>query len=534
MKTNNILKQICIWSLALNLLSCDFLDTKPYDFVAPETFYKDEKECTMALAGVYFTLAKATVYGNNYSLMLSNTDDLSYFTREYTSTPVLNHGAVCNTHDAGNSQMFDTWTDLYDGINNANILLENIDRATMSDEAHKRIKGEAKFLRAYYHFLLVQAWYEVPIRKESVIDMETSSLEATPHAEAMDWIIKEMEDCIDMVDNSNYDKSPSYVKKTVVEGILARVCLWRAGYPSMGGNEFYQKAAKYAKAVYDSKKHKLYKGDIYAIWKNMASDKYDTEYNESMWEVEFIGTKDDGRYTESRIGNEIGNLQNVNGGKGLGSGFYAGSLILWDLYEKNPGDLRRDLSMAPYQINNKGAEAAWKDTEIVERRCGKFRREWETNTPLNKNYTGINFPILRYADVLLMLAEADMEVNGVTNLALSCINEVRERAGISKLPETISIDALRQELRDERARELCFEALRKYDLVRWGIYVKAINTDLAKAVTTDSRWSSVKNNRSGAEGFALYTKDKHQFLPIPRQEMSVNTKLKQNSYWSKE
>jgi len=54
------------------------------------------------------------------------------------------------------------------------------------------------------------------------------------------------------------------------------------------------------------------------------------------------------------------------------------------------------------------------------------------------------------------------------------------------------------------------------------------------AVTTDSRWSNVKNNRSGAEGFALYTKDKHQFLPIPRQEMSVNTKLKQNSYWSKE
>lgn len=534
MKTNNILKQICIWSLALNLLSCDFLDTKPYDFVAPETFYKDEKECTMALAGVYFTLAKATVYGNNYSLMLSNTDDLSYFTREYTSTPVLNHGAVCNTHDAGNSQIFSTWVDLYDGINNANILLENVDRADMSDEVHERIKGEAKFLRAYYHFLLVQAWYEVPLRKEAVIDMETSSLEATPHAEAIDWIIKEMEDCIDMVDDSKYDRSPSYVKKTVVEGILARVCLWRAGYPSNGGKEFYQKAAKYAKAVYDSKKHKLYKDDIYAIWKNMASDKYDTEYNENIWEVEFIGTKDDGRHTESRIGNEIGNLQDVKGGKGLGSGFYAGSLVLWDLYEKNPGDLRRDLSMAPYQINNKGAATAWKETEIVERRCGKFRREWETNTPLNKNYTGINFPILRYADVLLMLAEADMEVNGVTNLTLSCINEVRGRAGINQLPETISINDLRKELRDERARELCFEALRKYDLVRWGIYLEAINIDLADAVTKDSRWSIVKNNRSGAEGFALYTKNRHQFLPIPRQEMSVNTKLKQNEYWLNE
>ena len=83
---------------------------------------------------------------------------------------------------------------------------------------------------------------------------------------------------------------------------MARVCLWRAGSPSNGGKEFYEKAAKYAKAVYDSHKHKLYQGDIYAIWKNIASDKYDTEYNESMWEVEFIGTRVDGKFTYSRIG----------------------------------------------------------------------------------------------------------------------------------------------------------------------------------------------------------------------------------------
>ncbi|MGG6546107.1 UNVERIFIED_CONTAM: RagB/SusD family nutrient uptake outer membrane protein, partial [Prevotella sp. 15_C9] len=129
----------------------------------------------------------------------------------------------------------------------------------------QRIKGETKFLRAYYHFLLVQGWYEVPIRTETVTDIATSSKAATPHAEALDWIIQEMEDCIDMVDDKEYDKSPSHVKKTIVEGILARVCLWRAGYPSEGGQPFYEKAAKYAKAVYDSKKHKLYQNDIYAI-----------------------------------------------------------------------------------------------------------------------------------------------------------------------------------------------------------------------------------------------------------------------------
>ena len=128
-KINNLFKKVCLWSLVVTMASCDFLDTKPYDFVAPETFYQNEKDCTMALAGVYYTLVKGTVYGNNYSLMFSNTDDLSYFAREFDGNPVKNHGAVCNTHDAANAQLFDTWTDLYDGINNANVLLDNIDKA---------------------------------------------------------------------------------------------------------------------------------------------------------------------------------------------------------------------------------------------------------------------------------------------------------------------------------------------------------------------------------------------------------------------
>ena len=101
----------------------------------------------------------------------------------------------------------------------------------------------------------------------------------------------------------------------------------------------------------------------------------------------------------------------------------------------------------------------------------------------------------------------------------------------ARVPETISVDELRQEIRDERGRELCFEALRKYDLIRWGIYVKTISQNLANAIE-DARWSTKKANRSGAEGFTKSTQNKHQFLPIPNKELSVNTKLEQNSYWN--
>lgn len=514
---------------SLLLSSCaDFLDRDPHDFVSPEIFYKNENDCMMALAGVYWTLATDHVYGDRYSNIISNADDLSYYARLNQSGQVYT-----NSHNSSNNDIYQTWTQLYSGINNANVLLDNIDAADIPDAAVKnRIKGEAKFLRAYYHFLLVQSWYEVPIRKETVTDINNSSIPATPHAEALDWIIQEMEDCINMVDDSKYDGSPSHVKKTSVEGILARVCLWRAGYPSNGGKAFYEKAAKYAKAVYDSHKHKLHQGDIYAIWKNIASDKYDTEYNESMWEVEFIGTRVDGKFTYSRIGNTIGNLQENTSstGKGYSYGFYCGTLILWDLFEKNSGDLRRDLAMAPYKLNTSDAAVYWKDTEFVTRRCGKYRREWTTTSPKEKNTDQINYPVLRYADVLLMLAEAENEANGnPTELAYTAINEVRKRAGIGEV-ENLSYTQFQQEVRDERARELCFESLRKYDLIRWGIYYDTNHTKLAEA-TNDKRWTTSSYYKA-AKDYSANTEEKHRFLPIPMKELGVNLLLKQNSYWS--
>ncbi|MEG1562626.1 MAG: RagB/SusD family nutrient uptake outer membrane protein [Bacteroides sp.] len=516
-----------------SLASCDFLETAPYDFIAPETFYKNEADCNMALAGTYYSLVTTELYGSFYACEMSNVDDLSYYTRtNNTSTQIW-----ANDHNTSSKVVWDAWEKLYMGIKNANALLENIDKATMDEPIRNRIKGEAKFLRAYYHFLLVQGWYEVPLRKQSLDDINAASLAATPHTEALDWIIAEMDACIDLVDNSAYDLSPSHVKKNTVLGILARVCLWRAGNPSNGGKPFFLKAATYAKLVADSKKHKL-NADEFSLWRCMASDKYDTKSNESIWEAEFIGTRDDGNFTGGRIGNVIGNAQrngNMNG-KGYTYSFYAGTLILWDLFNKNPADNRRDLAMAPYWLNNKDAVVKWTDKDIVSRRCGKFRREWETSDKKNKNWTPENYPLLRYADVLLMLAEAENEANQApTPAAYAAINEVRKRAGIDPL-KGLSYETFQQELRDERARELCFESLRKYDLVRWGIYEKTMHQKLA-AAANDKRWKQTdKTDKTGgqytgAKKVAENTQTKHQFFPIPAKELAVNTKLEQNKYW---
>lgn len=534
-KLSKVLLAVCVGT---SFSGCsDFLETEPFDFVAPQTFYKTEQDCTMALAGVYYTLSYEEVYGNFYSCMISNVDDLSYYKRNASVTAGCVYG---NDHSPSEKNIWGTWETLYKGINNANMLLENVDRADMDESVKTRIKGEARFLRAYFHFLLVQGWYEVPIRKSSTEDINSSSMPATPHKEALDWIISEMEACVNMVDDSAYDKSPSYVKKNTVMGILARVYLWAAGYPAEGGKPYYEKAAYWANEVRLSGKHRL-NPDIYAIWKCMAADKYETEYNESMWEAEFLGTRTDGNYTDGRIGNVIGNLQECGNtpSNGYSYGFYAGTLILWDLFDAN--DPRRDLSMAPYSYNKKDEKVEWRNedkvtedgkvqkAQIVERCCGKFRREWEAASVKEKNWTPENYPILRYADVLLMLAEAENEAHdGPTALAYECLNEVRHRGNMSDLTSE-SYESFRQAVRDERARELCFESLRKYDLIRWGIYVKAVHDDLGKA-TTDKRWAT-GTNFIGAKEYAARTQEKHQFLPIPTKELDVNVKLTQNKYW---
>jgi hypothetical protein len=122
-------------------------------------------------------------------------------------------------------------------------------------------------------------------------------------------------------------------------------------------------------------------------------------------------------------------------------------------------------------MDTAGTKKAIAATNIYSRNCAKWRREYELASPKNKNYTPTNFPILRYADVLLMHAEAENEVNGATAEALASLNLVRKRAGLTDT--TIADqDGLRMEIRNERARELCFEGVRRHDLIRWGIYAR--------------------------------------------------------------
>ena len=161
-------------------------------------------------------------------------------------------------------------------------------------------------------------------------------------------------------------------------------------------------------------------------------------------------------------------------------------------------------------------------TTNIARACAKYRREYEADKK-DKNNTAINFPILRYSDVLLMAAEAENELKGPTEDAYEYLNDVRKRAGAKKI-ENLNKETFRQMVKDERGRELCFEYTRRFDLIRWGEYVENMKA-LVNNARAGGEWNQGPTN--------VYTyfniSDTYNYFPIPDAELAVNKAITTNN-----
>ena len=177
-------------------------------------------------------------------------------------------------------------------------------------------------------------------------------------------------------------------------------------------------------------------------------------------------------------------------------------------------------SIGDYEVEEK--ESSNKNKGLA---CAKFRREYEADKK-GKTFTSINFPLVRYSDVLLMIAEAENEVNSApTQLAKNCINKVRERAGLGKLDDNLDRDAFRQAVKNERAMELCFELLRRYDLIRWGEFVEKM-IEIPAKYNNSEEWKQITINP--VLNYFRVT-DAYNYFPIPDQEMAVNKQITENN-----
>lgn len=593
------------------LAGCNkYLDTDPEDFIAPTTYYKTEAQITTALMGIYDVLGErsdASTYSRGLVTDLIFATDQVY-ARSFSSSisPTIYYEG-----DASTPLFTNCWAALYEGINRANLLLENVDNADAPEAVKNTVKGEALFLRAYFHFLLVTYWGDVPLKTHSTASAENSFAARDPAAEIYHQVISDMTTAAELVKDIDAWGHNGRVSQTAVQGILARVCLYAAG--RLNQPSFYAEAREWALKVINSGKHSL-SPDYRQIFINHCEDKYDIR--ECIWEIEFFGNGAGSNIFEAErfaawmgIKNSHEDLYNY--------GTFSTTGPFYNLYEA--ADLRRDWCISPYYYsgNNSLTRIYYPVTLSWGRFPAKWRREYEATLPLNKNFGSVNFPVLRYADVLLMFAEAENEVNGPTAAAYDAINQVRRRAfgtgsrvlsitlddkgtGYSSAPTItlspsnaanganngamasatvsggkltainiisggafyanppqvtitgtgsgasatavlapvpdadlnagLSKEDFSNAVRDERARELAFEGLRKADLLRWKTFIPVMK-NMIDIINTTAPANSTYSFSGKATALLPYNSisDRDTLFPIPSLEMSVNKAITQNN-----
>lgn len=568
----------------LSLGSCDFLDKEP-TITTSGSYFNNESEAESFLSGIYATLTQPTFYGNQY-VYLAGGDDLEAYGG--SGRAPSNAGMICNNATTSDPYVAGLWYTLYNGIDRANTMLENLPKVPgLSEAKNKLFTAQTRFLRAFYYFNLVQCWGDVPFKTTSTQTVEGLQIARTPRAEIYDFICKEMDEAAnDLPTAAELSYLPGSVSKSAAWGILARVYMFRAGEhfrENKTANEaeikgYFTKAGEYAKKVM-GEGHSL-APKYWDFFIDQCSDKYNTTGKESIWEAEFAGNYTTDIISEGRTGNIIG-IQAPDLSKdeslvgksdpGYGYAFFWSTPKLYELYEAN-GDIdRMNWNIAPFtytqSVSGKGVDGRmfefgklaevkgqyWDKSyqygegiiidakknlskgdcekktasENYDRSCAKWRREYESEgLKKNKNFTSINFPILRYSDVLLMVAECENEINGApTQLAYDCINEVRKRANITTIPDmSMDTETFRKAVKDERAMELCIEMTRRWDLIRWGEFVPTMNALVSRA-KAGTNWKFGPSNVFNY----FNVSDAYLYFPIPSSEMAVNKLITSNN-----
>ncbi len=552
---NIINKRILIvTSLMLSLLSsCNFLDTELSDRFDREDFFDNEVHTYSFLAGVYGSLRPA--YMTNMSIWINaGTDEMLY---NQNVSDRAGSEISRFAYSSFDKEVTLVWQKSYASINQANDLIYNLEaRDTISglDMINKRsMLGEGLTIRALNYLNLVRMFENIPLRLLPMNDVahtqEDLLLPPSTPTKVYDQIIEDLEQAIPMLP----EKAIEYgrISKSAAQGILVRAYMHLAGNRLKGGSlgieECYRRAIANSDEIINDGKHSLLP-DYKQVFLNQIYTIPDD--NEVLWEIDFKVTsdRDDGSqvgfYSGPRTSGPDANSPNTNA-------WLYSSVELEDVYLKNPNDtIRSRWNISPFRIQYKEKYKDYIATEVtnhIQFYPGKWKRMDRTLVPngrsivtalepgyISKYRTSFNFPIIRYSDVLLMKAEAMNAIYGPSGEVFGLINQVRSRAGVRDIEEElqdtgngISKDAVLKALQDERMRELCFEGLRRFDLVRWGILEQNVHALSEKMKLTDS-WR---------DEFLYMTipldeaEHKHQIFPIPDDELVVNANMTQNPEW---
>lgn len=502
-------KTITTYILAAGLLlsSCADLDQTSISSIDKDNFYQNEADIKVALNGVYQVLTDGSMNGPwNDELIFLN--DLQ---SEYARRGTANSAAITEIGNFAitpqNAFVQTAWLYRYKAINRANILIDKVSENNGLDaKTRNNYIRSAKFLRALYYFDLVRLFGDVPL---VLHDGEGEGEPRTSKDVVYEQIVADLSEAEQIT--ADFPKLSSEASSQAASGLLSKVYLtWAqtdSEYSLAHQSELYQKAIDAADRVIISGKYQLIKKFI----DNWSLDK--KEGPELIFTVE----------------HKFGINRNVTGHCVFSTGFSNEKLpviaaINNDLYDNfDPNDQRRDASVTKRLFDP--SKGAYFDFERL-----RFRKYIDTLYMANESAPYISgqntsSSVLRYAEVVLVKAEAENELNGPTQAAYDALNDIRRRAywnpytnsqnqptdGTTLELSGLSKEEFREALQAERFKEFILEGNRWFDLKRWHNLVKTIK---AKVPADDLKYKNITT--------------RNYYLPLPEDQIELNPNLKQN------
>lgn len=450
--------------LILSLFACeDQLDQAPISEMGSNNFYRNERDFQQAVNGAY---AQLRFYPDRYFYLSDVRSDNIYATtqqgvREYE--PINNFE---NTIEV-NPLVEAAWSENFNGIMRANTVLERLNPEVVPDEeVRSRFEGEAKFLRALYYFDLVRWFGKVPLYETTISPEEALEVPRSPVEDVYGFIISDIEDAINLLPPTYDDANKGRATSWAAKALLARVYLTQSGPtynidgPGLGVN-------KYAEAL--TLLNDIINNGPFAWVDDYASIfAYDNENNpDIVFDIQYqsggfgAGALYPGLMIPEAYGRAVG-LPFAPGG--LGYLEVTGSLM--ESWQED--DVRQEVSVQEgfTDVNDNFDPRPFYDKFLNLDEHGVDRFDWP-----------INFPVIRYTDVLLMKAEAILQgAQGSQQEVDAIVNMVRARAGI----EPVSNVTLEM-LMEERRREFAAEGHRWHDLVRSGLVLEVMNAWIPEA-----------------------------------------------------
>lgn len=535
-----------------------FLDLKPQSEITDPAYWKTSNDFQLAANWFYANTLDDPGYNDNMS-------DITFG----TGVDVVSSGTNVAPEEDGN------WNNGYAHIRNANKLIVEGENSAIKNDVLSYL-GEGYFFRAYDYFKLMKLFGGVPIINKVLLQTDPEVYDARATREVLvDSILSDLNKAISYLP-AKVDAKTGRITKEAAQAFKARVCLfegtWRKYHGSGDAGTLLEQAATEAKSVIDSKAYSLYKGKAAESYRYLFIDKTSEDNPESVIAKKY------------RLNiNPNGWVYGVSWGNLNPTKKIADMYLCTDGLPINKSFLFRGYDSCRTEFYNRDSRMTQSlilpAKSIVRPQYDAFRPQWpgvDNNRNINSGYmlykfisevatpgpnaTGpFDWNVLRYAEVLLIYAEAVFEKNNAisdTDLNLS-VNELRDRVGMPHLTNAFvqanGLD-MKTEIRRERSIELAFEGFRWDDLRRW----KTAETELPKSVlsikVTGTEWSSETITVAGStyaskfynapanqleNGYKLlqpgsqrsFDAQKNYLLPLPTKQISLNDKLKQNPGW---